>query len=109
KTRFHHPYPIGYMATKFHFGREWTMTIREAPDPDSDEHGPLIFRVDDVANRLSFEGYSATTPWTAICIHFEARHGKTRISGPLFFGFSDPFLQAIIRTMDGYVPWERLK
>ena len=77
---YHHAYPVGYRASKTHFGRSWTMTI------DAGEVGP-IFRVVDDASGAVFEGVTPTKPWTAVC---ESMRTKTRISGPLFFGFSDP-------------------
>ncbi|KAJ3268183.1 hypothetical protein HDV01_003347 [Terramyces sp. JEL0728] len=90
--QYKHPYPIGYTCSKYHFGREWVMTITESED------GPL-FHV--IGNKV-YTGYSPTSPWTDICIDLQNKVGKTRISGPLFFGFSDPKIISIIENMDGY-------
>lgn len=40
-----------------------------------------------------FSGASPTKPWTDVCI---AHRTGQRISGPLFFGFSDPLTQRAI-------------
>ena len=53
---------------------------------DAGEIGPIFRVVDDVSGAV-FEGVTPTKPWTAVC---ESMRTKTRISGPLFFGFSDP-------------------
>ena len=80
---FHHAYPVGYRATKEIFGREYEMRIEAGPT------GP-IFSVKD-----SVTGASPTKPWTDVCI---AHRTGQRISGPLFFGFSDPITQKAIAT-----------
>ena len=77
---FHHAYPVGYVATKHHFGQPWRMTI------EAGEVGP-VFRVTNERTNRTFAGPSPTKPWTAVC---ESIKTRTRISGPLFFGFSDP-------------------
>ena len=77
---FHHAYPVGYVATKHHFGQPWRMTI------EAGEVGP-VFRVTNARTGRTFTGPSPTKPWTAVC---ESIKTRTRISGPLFFGFSDP-------------------
>ena len=77
---FHHAYPVGYVATKHHFGDSWRMTI------EAGEVGP-VFRVTNERTNRTFAGPSPTKPWTAVC---ESIKTRTRISGPLFFGFSDP-------------------
>ena len=77
---FHHAYPVGYVATKHHFGEPWRMTV------ETGEVGP-VFRVTNVRTGRTFVGPSPTKPWTAVC---ESIKTRTRISGPLFFGFSDP-------------------
>ena len=41
-------------------------------------------------------------PWTEICI---SRGTGQRISGPLFFGFSDATLQMAIASMDSEDEW----
>ena len=43
-----------------------------------------------------YAGSSPTQPWTAVCL---AMRLGTRISGPLFFGFSDPVTQRAIASM----------
>ncbi len=77
---FHHAYPVGYRASKSHFGRAYTMQVLAG------DAGPR-FRVTDDATGAAHEGPSPTQPWTAVCV---AKRLGTRISGPLFFGFSDP-------------------
>lgn len=77
---YHHAYPVGYVATKHHFNNHYQMTI------EAGEVGP-VFRVTNTATGRTFTGPSPTKPWTAVC---ESIRTKTRISGPLFFGFSDP-------------------
>jgi len=62
--------------------------------------GP-IFRVVDDATGEVFDGESPTKPWTAVCV---SKRLGTRISGPLFFGFSDPLTQRAIAQL--YTPEE---
>lgn len=83
---FHHAYPVGYRATKVQFGRMYEMAIEEGAA------GPL-FMVTDQQSGVVFTGSSPTKPWTEICI---AHRTGQRISGPLFFGFSDPLTQRAI-------------
>ncbi|RKP24301.1 hypothetical protein SYNPS1DRAFT_17409, partial [Syncephalis pseudoplumigaleata] len=97
---FHHPYPVGYRASKHHFGREYWMTI------EADEDGP-IFLVFTKDGRHRFKGYTPTQPWTQACLASATK--GTRISGPLFFGFSDPIIQAMIQQLPGYEPWEEVR
>ncbi|KAK3269089.1 hypothetical protein CYMTET_22446, partial [Cymbomonas tetramitiformis] len=92
---YHHPYPVGYKARKVQFGREYEMRIEQG------EYAP-IFRVTDVVSGQTFEGLSPTHPWTAVCL---AKKLGTRISGPLFFGFSDPLTQSALAAQ--YTPRER--
>ncbi|KAF9964526.1 hypothetical protein BGZ70_006342 [Mortierella alpina] len=95
---FRHPYPIGYKAEKFHFRDRYTMHIKEGPD------GP-IFIVESASGQV-FQGSSPTHPWTKACL---ASYSKgTRISGPLFFGFSDPITQKMIEDLDGYQTWDEV-
>ncbi|KAF9989711.1 hypothetical protein BGZ75_005239 [Mortierella antarctica] len=95
---FRHPYPIGYRAEKFHFRDRYTMHIKEGPD------GP-IFIVESASGQV-FQGSSPTHPWTKACL---ASYSKgTRISGPLFFGFSDPITQKMIEDLEGYQTWEEV-
>ena len=43
-------------------------------------------QVRDTGSGEEFAGTSPTHPWTAVCL---SKRLGTRISGPLFFGFSD--------------------
>ncbi|KAG7670928.1 hypothetical protein Ndes2526B_g01307 [Nannochloris sp. 'desiccata'] len=82
----HHAYPVGYRATKEMFGRTYEMCI------DAGATGP-VFSVRDLSTGRRFSGTSPTKPWTDVCI---AQKTGQRISGPLFFGFSDPLTQQAI-------------
>ncbi|UPR04828.1 hypothetical protein HOP50_18g81730 [Chloropicon primus] len=86
---FHHAYPVGYKATKWHFNKLYTMWI------EAGEYGPT-FAVREEETNLVFRGESPTKPWTKVCLH---KRLGTRISGPLHFGFSDPTTQAAIAQM----------
>ena len=77
---YHHPFPVGYRARKAHFGREWEMRI------DAGECGPS-FSVVNMTTGEVFAGETPTKPWTRVCVSLRL---GTRISGPQFFGFSDP-------------------
>ncbi|KAJ3026312.1 UNVERIFIED_CONTAM: hypothetical protein HDU68_005879 [Siphonaria sp. JEL0065] len=89
--RYRHQYPIGYKATKSQYGYNWTMTIEEG------EEGPLFKVVaDDEPDLPEFTGPSPTSPWTEVCMTVLGKNSKTRVSGPHQFGFTDPFLQAVI-------------
>jgi hypothetical protein len=52
-------YPVGFRATKFHFGKDWEMGI------DETDLGPL-FKVKAV-DGPEFAGYSPTAPWSDAC------------------------------------------
>ncbi|KAJ3110603.1 hypothetical protein HDU96_006434 [Phlyctochytrium bullatum] len=91
--RYRHQYPVGFRATKTQFGRDWTMTIE-----DGREVGP-IFVVESNDGHV-FKGTSPTRPWTDICIQLYGRQSKIRVSGPLQYGFTDPFLQAVLMALD---------
>lgn len=66
------------------------------------QQGP-IFIVESETGKV-FEGASPTHPWTQACL---ASYSKgTRISGPLFFGFSDPITQKMIEDLEGYQTYE---
>ena len=54
---------------------------------------PLPAQVTDQQSGATFSGASPTKPWTEVCI---AHRTGQRISGPLFFGFSDPLTQRAI-------------
>ena len=92
---YHHIYPVGYRATKAHFGRDYEMEIEEGAA------GP-VFKVTDVGAGRTFAGPTPTKPWTDVCLSLNT---GARISGPLFFGFSDPAVQLAIAGM--YTPEER--
>ncbi|KAI7838346.1 hypothetical protein COHA_007914 [Chlorella ohadii] len=92
---FHHAYPVGYWASKVVFGRTYEMRIEEGLA------GPL-FKVIDQQTGAAFSGESPTKPWTDVCI---AQRTGQRISGPLFFGFSDPLTQRAI-AVNLYTPAE---
>lgn len=88
--RYHHAYPVGYRATKVVFGRVFEMSIEES------ETGPEFCVVDSVTNAV-YRGETPTAPWTAVCV---AQKTGQRISGPLFYGFSDPFtLKALAKNL----------
>jgi len=90
---YRHRYPVGWKCSKEYFGREYHMEIQEG------EKGPLfvITEGNDEDARV-FKGPTPTAPWTEICI---ARAGSgTRVSGPLFFGFSDPISQRLIGSLE---------
>ena len=59
------------------------------------------FRVTDDRSGEVFEGESPTKPWTGVCV---SKRLGTRISGPLFFGFSDPMTMRALATR--YTPAE---
>lgn len=50
-------------------------------------------QVIDQQSGAVFSGASPTKPWTDVCV---AHRTGQRISGPLFFGFSDPLTQRAI-------------
>lgn len=102
---YKHPYPIGYHAQKHHFGRLWNMEIRERKqqnendsDDDSCDNGPLFVVYEEGKRGVKeYTGKTPTFPWTEVC---KASYSPgTRISGPLFFGFSDPIVQKLIRDL----------
>ncbi|KAG9063870.1 hypothetical protein KI688_003984 [Linnemannia hyalina] len=96
---FKHPYPIGYKAEKFYFRERYMMHIKEGAD------GPIF--IVESANGRVFEGSSPTLPWTKVCLASSSK--GTRISGPLFFGFSDPITQKMIEGLEGYQRFEQVK
>jgi hypothetical protein len=53
----------------------------------------LLGQIRDTTTGEVFTGTSPTHPWTAMCL---AKGTGTRISGPLFYGFSDPITQQAI-------------
>jgi len=106
---FHHAYPVGFRSVKAGvFGRSWECRVEEGAS------GPL-FVVESAGGGggeavgggregprgRRFEGPSPTRPWTAACL---AAGTGQRISGPLFFGFSDPATQAAVESL--YSPQE---
>ncbi|KAK9819083.1 hypothetical protein WJX81_007711 [Elliptochloris bilobata] len=91
---FHHAYPPGYRASKAQFGRRFCMAILAG------DTGPVFQVVDEASGRV-FSGQTPTQPWTQVCL---AHNTGQRISGPLFFGFSDPTTQRAIAAL--YQPEE---
>ncbi|KAK9830044.1 hypothetical protein WJX72_009379 [[Myrmecia] bisecta] len=91
---FHHAYPVGYRASKVQFGRTFGMAIEAGPQ------GP-IFKVTDQITGVTYSGTSPTKPWTDVCL---AQRTGQRISGPLYFGFSDLVTQQAIAAL--YTPAE---
>ncbi|KAF0478868.1 hypothetical protein F8M41_023931 [Gigaspora margarita] len=90
---YHHPIPINYKAKRTESNNTYIMSIEE----DLTTGNPL-FRVTNQSTKQSFTGSSPTKPWTMVCVsHSSSR--ATRISGPLFFGFSDPLLQQLLTKM----------
>ncbi|RUS18469.1 hypothetical protein BC937DRAFT_88739 [Endogone sp. FLAS-F59071] len=89
---YKHPYPVGYRATKRHFNQNYTMTISEGVT------GP-VFTV-TAENGQSWHGPTPTAPWTEACK--KSHSTGTRVSGPLFFGFSDPITLKLIENLPGY-------
>lgn len=77
----------------------YTMDILAGDD------GP-IFKVTDASGR-SWIGKTPTKPWTSVCLASSSK--GTRISGPLFFGFSDPITQKMIEELEGYQSWDEIQ
>lgn len=91
---YQHAYPLGYHASKEAFGHVWDMRI-------SAGEGVPIFTVSQRGGRRSFCGPTPTRPWTDVCLAFKTGQ---RISGPLYFGFSDVHMQRALAAM--YTPEE---
>jgi hypothetical protein len=86
-----HPLPRGYHATKMHWNRLWHMHI----EADAGSEGPIfIVRSDD--GKECYQRHTPSHAWMDACLNSHAP--GTRISGPLFYGFSDPWLQRVIQT-----------
>jgi hypothetical protein len=64
---------------------------------DSDHLGP-VFKVISDKGKV-YTGISPTKPWTDVCVDLMGRVGKTRVSGPLMFGFSDPIVVHAIESL----------
>lgn len=90
--KYSHPYPIGYEATKSHFGKDYKMKI------SLDSNGDIVFSVQ--TGTITYTGGTPTAPWTQACIN--SRCVGARVSGPLFFGFSDPITISMIEKMNEY-------
>ncbi|KAI9480265.1 MAG: hypothetical protein EXX96DRAFT_173805 [Benjaminiella poitrasii] len=95
--KYKHPYPIGYRATKSHFGNDYVMGISLAETKEKD--GP-VFEVQLANKDVTWKGQTPTAPWTEACL--KSKSSNTRVSGPLFFGFSDPLTMKLIEKMKGY-------
>ncbi|KAH8552964.1 hypothetical protein BGW37DRAFT_423040 [Umbelopsis sp. PMI_123] len=93
---FRHPYPIGYKASKLAFDETYTMTISKG------ENGP-IFTV-STSGKI-FRGATPTAPWTEACKRSKSQ--GTRVSGPLFYGFSDAITMKLLEEMEGYAEASR--
>ncbi|KAI7877596.1 hypothetical protein K492DRAFT_150315, partial [Lichtheimia hyalospora FSU 10163] len=91
--RYRHPYPIGFRASKQHFGNTYHMAIEKGED------GP-VFKVQVNESKTIFEGATPTAPWTEACK--KSKSQGTRVSGPLFYGFSDLVTMRMIERMEGY-------
>ncbi|KAJ3411984.1 hypothetical protein HDV05_001413 [Chytridiales sp. JEL 0842] len=101
--RYRHMYPVGFRATKFHFGKDWEMRIEES------DLGPLF--IVKALDGPEFSGYAPTSPWTDACIALFGPNSNVRCSGPTMFSFTDPFLIAVILGLDdhpdlSYYPFE---
>ncbi|KAL0083373.1 hypothetical protein F4703DRAFT_1905172 [Phycomyces blakesleeanus] len=95
QCRYRHPYPIGFRATKAHFGNDYAMVIEKGPDGE----GP-VFTVQVNGTGTVFKGATPTGPWTEACKRSKSQ--GTRVSGPLFHGFSDLITMSLIQSLDGY-------
>ncbi|KAI9030140.1 hypothetical protein CLU79DRAFT_425530 [Phycomyces nitens] len=93
--RYKHPYPIGFRATKNHFGNDYGMLIEKGPEGE----GP-VFTVQINGTGTIFKGATPTGPWTEACKRSKSQ--GTRVSGPLFHGFSDLITMSLIQNMKGY-------
>eukprot|EP00761_Pharyngomonas_kirbyi_P013454 gb/GECH01013483.1/.p1 GENE.gb/GECH01013483.1/~~gb/GECH01013483.1/.p1 ORF type:complete len:1109 (+),score=258.13 gb/GECH01013483.1/:1-3327(+) len=93
-----HPFPVGYSAIRKWGGSDYQMKVIEG------RQGP-IFEVIDLENNYSYKGNSCTKPWTELC---KQKKNKTRISGPLWFGFTDETLIRILKSLPTKEKLERL-
>jgi hypothetical protein len=91
---YKHPYPVGYFASKYHFGYEFSMWISK------NNNGPVFHVLCE--DGCHFQGTTPTKPWTDVCLHFQSKVGKTRLSGPLLYGFSDPVVITGIEQLDNF-------
>ncbi|KXS14872.1 hypothetical protein M427DRAFT_335540 [Gonapodya prolifera JEL478] len=91
KSLYYHPFPLGLHTERFAWGRLFDSHILSNP-----KSGNPIFRVVDRDSGDYRDGATATEAWTLWCKDAAGREG-TRASGPLYFGFSDPILQLLIR------------
>ncbi|KAK4536487.1 hypothetical protein CDCA_CDCA08G2512 [Cyanidium caldarium] len=88
---FAHPFPCGYHASKEHWHRRWHMHIRR----DTARGGGPTFTVRSEDGCECYTRHTPSHAWMDACL---ASHAPgTRISGPLFYGFSDPWLQRVIQ------------
>lgn len=89
-ARWVHPYPVGYRATRSQWGHDFDMTI---------ERGPVFAVLIDGTKRLTHVTPSGV--WEAVLKHLKGQNTKHRVSGPLYFGFSDSVIIRKIKAMDG--------
>ncbi|KAF7732536.1 hypothetical protein EC973_003283 [Apophysomyces ossiformis] len=71
------------------------MSIEEGPPGE----GP-VFKVQVNSSGTVFQGMTPTAPWTDACKRSNSQ--GTRVSGPLFYGFSDLITMKLIENMNGY-------
>ncbi|GJQ10643.1 hypothetical protein GpartN1_g2434.t1 [Galdieria partita] len=106
--KFKHPYPIGYRATKREFGRIWLMGIERLENASPmffiqplEEHQEeeLLQGKQIPKSEKAYTGYAPTWPWTQACL--KSKSPGRRISGPLYFGFSDPLNVCKVMSLEG--------
>ncbi|KAL1919621.1 uncharacterized protein VTP21DRAFT_1552 [Calcarisporiella thermophila] len=89
---YHHIYPPGFLALRIEWDREFLMSIEEGPE------GKPLFLVEEKATGKRYQGNTPTQPWTEVCLAYRSTK-NTRISGPLYYGFSDPKLQQLLAEL----------
>jgi len=87
---YRHPYPIGFKATKKYLDMQYTMEIQAT------ENGPCFTVKREITGEI-FKGITPTRPWTQVCM--SSTSPKSRVSGPLFFGFSDPITVSLLLSL----------
>lgn len=92
QCKYKHPYPIGYRATKSHFGNDYTMGISQDTEGGppvftvciglrKEENKLIVFDFQVQLNQTTWKGHTPTAPWTEACI--KSKSSSTRVSGPL--------------------------